>query len=264
MIALLKATYAGFARHKSPWLAAAMSYFAIFAVAPLVIVLIEIAALVVGNDVTARKEVYAYIAQHATGSSGTAIRGMVDATLSQRREGIIAQVIGWTVFVVAAVGLFASLRDALDTIWDVEPKTKGFAGVIFQEALSFCVMLGVALLLMVSVVASAALTGAPGSKIIAFVISFAVIAAAFAVLFRFLPAATIEWRDVWAGAALTSLLFAVGQFLLAWYLGRAGTASVFGAAGSLVIFLMWVNYSAQIVLFGAEFTHEYANRRRRA
>ncbi|HET9392644.1 MAG TPA: YihY/virulence factor BrkB family protein [Candidatus Rubrimentiphilum sp.] len=264
MIALLKATYAGFARHKSPWLAAAMSYFAVFAVAPLVIVLIEIAALAVGNDATARKEVYAYIAQHASGSSGTAIRGMVDATLSQRREGIIAQAVGWTVFVFAAVGLFGSLRDALDTIWDVTPQSKGFIGVICQEAVSFFVMLGVALLLMISVVASAALSAAPGSKVIVFFVSFAVITAAFAVLFRFLPAATIEWRDVWAGAALTSLLFVLGQFLLAWYLGRAGTASIFGAAGALVIFLMWVNYSAQIVLFGAEFTHEYASLRRRA
>ena len=264
MIELLKATYAGFTRHKSPWLAAAMSYFTIFAIAPLVIVLIEIAALAVGNDVTARKEVYAYIAQHSTGSSGTAIRGMVDATLGQRRQGMIAQVIGWTVFVFAAVGLFASLRDALDTIWDVQPKSRGFIGIIFQEAISFFVMLGIALLLIVSVVASAALTAAPGSKVIAFFVSFAVIAAAFAVLFRFLPAAKIEWRDVWAGAALTSLLFVIGQFLLAWYLGRAGTVSVFGAAGALVIFLMWVNYSAQIVLFGAEFTHEHSTLRRRA
>jgi membrane protein len=264
MIALFQAAYAGFRRHKSPWLAAAMSYFTVFAIAPLVIVLIEIAALAIGNDASARKEVYAYIARHASGSSGAAIRGMVDATLSQRRQSIIAQIVGWAVFVFASIGLFGSLRDALNTIWDAQPERKGFLRLVYEQAVSFCVMLGVALLLMVSVVASAALTAAPGSKVIAFFISFAVITAAFAVLFRFLPATKIQWRDVWAGAALTSLLFAVGQFLLAWYLGRAGTASVFGAAGSLVIFLMWVNYSAQIVLFGAEFTHEYSNLRRRA
>lgn len=241
-----------------------MSYFTVFAVAPLVIVLIEIAALAIGNDATARKEVYAYVAQHASGSSGAAIRGMVDATLSQRRQGIIAQIVGWAVFVFASIGLFGSLRDALNTIWDAQPEGKGLLRVVYEEATSFFVMLGVALLLLVSVVASAALTAAPGSKVIAFFVSFAALTAAFAVLFRFLPAAKIQWRDVWAGAALTSLLFVVGQFLLAWYLGRAGTASIFGAAGSLVIFLMWVNYSAQIVLFGAEFTHEYSNRRRRA
>ncbi len=263
MIALFQAAYASFTRHKSPWLAAAMSYFTVFAVAPLVIVLIEIAALVIGNDASARKEVYAYIAQHASGSSGTTIRGMVDATLSQRRQGIIAQIVGWAIFMFASVGLFASLRDALNTIWEAEPERKDFLGVVCEQATSFFVMLGVALLLMVSVVANAGLAASAGSKVVDFVVSFAAITAAFAVLFRFLPAAKIEWRDVWAGAALTSLFFVVGQFLLAWYLGRADTASIFGAAGSLVIFLMWVNYSAQIVLFGAEFTHEYSSLRRR-
>ncbi len=263
MLALLKATYAGFARHKSPWLAAAMAYFTIFAIAPLIIVLIAIAGLAIGNDASARSQVYAYIGQHSSGSAGTAIRGMVDATLSQRHAGIIAQIVGCVVFVFAAIGLFASLRDALNTIWEVAPNRKGLWRIVCEQATSFAVMLGVAILLMLSVVLNTALTGNAVLKILDFVASLAVLTAAFAVLFRFLPDAPAEWRDVWTGAALTSLLFTVGQFLLGWYLGRAGTASTFGAAGSLVIFLMWVNYSAQIVLFGAEFTHEHAVARQR-
>lgn len=263
MIALLKATYAGFARHKSPWLAAAMAYFTIFAIAPLIIVLIAIAGIAIGDDASARSQVYAYIGQHSSGSAGTAIRGTVDATLSQRHAGIIAQIIGWAVFSFAAIGLFASLRDALNTIWGVESQRKGLWRVVCEQGMSFLVMLGVAVLLMVSVVLNTALTGNAVLKIADFAASLGMLTAAFAMLFRFLPDAPVEWRDVWTGAALTSLLFTIGQFLLGWYLGRAGTASTFGAAGALVIFLIWVNYSTQIVLFGVEFTHEHALARRR-
>lgn len=267
MLALLKRTYAGFGRHKSAWLAAAMAYYTIFAVAPLIIVVMAIAGLAIGNNAAARNEIYGYISQHAAGSAGNAIRGIVDATLSQRHQGVIAQIVGWGVFLLGAIGLFASLRQALNTVWEVEPQRKGIWGTICQEASSFFAMLGVALLLLISVVITTGLTGAAGSlatispifptivKIIDFIISAAVLTLAFAFLFRELPDTDLQWGDVWIGGALTAVLFTIGQFLLGWYLGRAGTTSSFGAAGSLVVFLLWVNYSTQILLFGAEFTH---------
>ncbi|HEV2260713.1 MAG TPA: YihY/virulence factor BrkB family protein [Candidatus Rubrimentiphilum sp.] len=272
MLALLKKTYEGFSRHKSSWLAAAMAYYTIFAVAPLIIVVVAIAGLAIGNNAAARNEIYAYISQHAAGSAGNAIRGMVDATLSQRHQGIIAQIIGWIVFFLGAIGLFASLRDALNTVWEVEPERKGLWRIVCEQATSFFAMLGVALLLLISVVVTTGLTGAADTlarispivpliaKILDFVLSAGVLTLAFALLFRILPDANVQWRDVWIGALLTAILFTVGQFLLGWYLGRTGTTSTFGAAGSLVLFLLWVNYSTQIVLLGAEFTHVYSRR----
>jgi len=271
IVPIAKESWTDFQRHNAQWLAAALAYFAAFAVAPLIIVLVEIAGLVIHNHQHVLNMVFGYL-QRDAGAGANAVKQIVTATFNQPRKGIVAEIVGWIVFVLAAVGLFGAVQFALNAVWDVEPKKLTFVQAIRQRATSFFVMLGIALLLIASMGVNAVLTVmaaylthvfvgfATLLKIVDFVVSFGVLWGAFALLFEYLPECRIEWRDVWAGAALTSFLFVVGQFLLGWYLGRAGVSSGYGAFGSLVVFLIWVNYSAQIVLFGAELTQVYAKR----
>ncbi len=270
-VPLLKRTWSEFQRHNCQWLAAALAYFAAFAIAPLIIVLVEIAGLVIHNHHQALNAIFGYLQKDAGAGAG-AVRQIVSATFNEPRKGVLAEIIGWIVFIIAAVGLFGAVQFALNTVWDVVPKKMGFKDAIRQRASSFAVMMLIALIMLASMGVNAVLTMASGylthvftgfatlMKIVDFVVSFGVVGVGFAVLFEYLPECRIEWRDVWPGAAITSFLFVVGQFLLGWYLGRAGVSSGYGAFGSLVVFLIWVNYSAQIMLFGAEFTHVYAER----
>jgi membrane protein len=262
-VPLLKETWAEFGRHKAQWLGAAISYFTMFAIAPLIIVVVEITGLFLGHHRAALDGIIGYLQGTAGKAAASGVRSMVDASLSQHRAGIIAQSIGWAVFVLGAIGLFSSLQAALNTVWDVEPQRKGLVALMRDRATSFGVVLGIAFVLLVSLGLNAVLTIAAGAmelKIGDFILSFAIITTLFALLFRYLPESKIEWGDVWLGGAATALLFVIGQFLLGWYLGGAGVSNGFGAFGSLVVFLVWVNYSAQIMLFGAEFTHVYALR----
>ena len=269
---LAKETIADFQRHKSQWLAAAIAYFTLFAVAPLIIVVVEIAGFFLGHHQAVLNRLYDYMSSTAGPSAAHGIQSIVAATFSQRKAGVLAQIVGWTVFVMAAIGLFSSLQEALNTVWDVERVKRSFLETIQQRLLSFGAVLSIAFVLLVSLGINAVLTIAdtglervfPGfaaiAKLLDFIVSFATITALFALLFEYLPECRIAWRDVWWGAAVSALLFVVGQFLLGWYLGRAGVSSGYGAFGGMVIFLIWVNYSAQIMLLGAEFTHVYARR----
>jgi membrane protein len=265
---LFRATWVAYQRHNAQWLAAALAYFAAFAVAPLIIVVVAIAGAFLHGHQRAVNDVYTRL----PGPETAAVRQIVAATLGQPRHGLIAQIAGWALFVIAALGLFGSLQFALNTTWDVIPQKMSIWQTVRRRAVSFVMMLAVAALLLLSVIADAVLTAvlaylphafggqAALVKGVDFVLSFAIVWLLFAVLFEFLPDARIAWRDVWIGAGITALLFVAGQFLLGFYLGRAGVSSAYGAFGSLVVFLLWANYSAQIVLFGAEFTHVYAVR----
>lgn len=268
-IALAKDTWSSYQRHNGQWLAAALAYFAAFAIAPLIIVVVEIAGFFLHSHQQALHAIYS--AMPAAG--GTAVRQIVSATFMHPRQSVLAQIVGWAVFVVAALGLFSSLQFALNAVWDVEQQRRGLWQTIRERAWSFCMMLVAALLLMLSIAFNtvlntfstslahhgAAVAGA--GKVTDFVVSFLVVWVLFTVLFEYLPDTRIAWRDVWGGAGITALLFVIGQSLLGWYLGCAAVASIYGAFGSLVIFLLWANYSSQIVLLGAEFTHVYAQRR---
>jgi membrane protein len=273
LVALTKETFGGFQRHKSQWLAAAIAYFTVFAVAPLIIVLVEIAGFAFGSHQRVLDQVYGYMSTTAGPSAAQGIRSIVSATLSQRRAGLLAQVVGWAVFAIAALGLFSSLQDALNTVWDVTPKKRTLLETVKDRLLSFAAVLGIAFLLLVSLGLNALLTIASSAlahvfpqfpallKVLDFGVSLALVTALFALMFELLPECRIAWRDVWLGAAVSALLFVVGQFLLGWYLGRAGVSSGYGSFGGLVVFLIWVYYSAQIMLFGAEFTRVVADRR---
>ena len=272
IIPLVKETFTEFQRHKVQWLAAAIAYFTIFAIAPLIIVVVEIAGLFLGQHQAVLDSLYAYMSSSAGPSAAHGVQAIVSATFSQRKVGLLAQLVGWTVFVVGAVGLFTSLQEAFNTVWDVTPEKKTLLETIKRRALSFGMVLGIAFLLLVSLGVNAVLAIAshamvdviPRSPTVAklfdFVISVAMVTALFALLFEYLPEHRIAWRDVWLGATVSALLFVVGQSLLGWYLGRAAFSSGYGAFGGLIAFLIWTYYSAQIMLFGAEFTHVYARR----
>ncbi|HEY6485993.1 MAG TPA: YihY/virulence factor BrkB family protein [Candidatus Cybelea sp.] len=263
-------TWTNYQRHNAQWLAAALAYFAAFAVAPLIIVVVAIAGLFIHNHQSALNAIYARI----PGPGALAVRQIVAATLDQQRHSVIAQIAGWALFLVAAIGLFNALQFALNSVWEVAPKRRGIWQTIEERALVFAMMLALALLLMLSILANAALAVASshfGLSIVGpaalakpadLVLSAALSWLFFALLFKYLPDARVAWRDVWMGAGLTALLFVAGQILLGWYLSGAGVSSAYGAFGSLVVFLLWANYSSQILLLGAEFTHAYSQRER--
>jgi membrane protein len=261
-------TWTNYRRHNAQWLAAALAYFAAFAVAPLIIVVVAITGLFIHNHQSTLNAIY----DHMPGPGTLAVRQIVAGTFDQPRDSVIAQIAGWALFVAAAIGLLGALQFALNAVWEVAPKKLGIVQRIKERALVFAMMLALALLLMLSILANAALalasthfglqTSGPAAlaKTADFALSVALSWLFFILLFKYLPDARIAWRDVWLGAGLTALLFVAGQLVLGWYLGGAGVSSAYGAFGSLVVFLLWANYSSQILLLGAEFTHAYGER----
>jgi membrane protein len=195
---------------------------------------------------------------------------MLDNAGWSQSAGVWATVLGVVTLLVGATGAFAQLQQTLNIIWEVTPRPdRGIWAMIKDRLLSFSMVLGIAFLLLVSLVISTALQALSGAiqglvpdallvgRILSFVLSFGVITLLFALIFKYLPDAEVSWGDVWVGAAVTALLFAIGKFLLGLYLGRSGAASAYGAAGALVLILLWIYYSAQILGLGAEFTQVY-------
>jgi membrane protein len=268
--ALLKRTYAEWSEDKVPRLAAALAYYTVFSITPLLVVLIAVTGFVFGDE-AARGEIFAQVRGLIGAEGADAIEDMI-RNASNPRSGLIATVLGVAALVLGATGIFGALQDALNTIWGVEPKPgRGFRGIIRDRVLSFGMVVVIAFLLVVSLVVSAVVSGMsaymsrllPGADalwhLVELAISFAVVTALFAMMFKVLPDVIISWRDVWVGAAVTALLFTIGKFAIGLYIGRSSVASVYGAAGSLVVLLVWVYYSAQIALFGAELTQVWAN-----
>ncbi len=272
IIPLVKESFSEYQRHKAQWLAAAISYFTLFAIAPLIIVIVEIAGFFLGQHQVVLNQLYGYMSSTAGPMAAHGIQAIVTTTFSHRNASLLSQLVGWTIFVVAAIGLFSSLQDALNTVWDVDSKKRTLLENLKDRLLSFGMVLAIAFLLLVSLglnsmltVASAALTSVLPAlpsllKIGDFVVSLVLVTVLFALMYVVLPQCRISWRDVWVGAFVSALLFVIGQFLLGWYLGRAGISSGYGTFGGIIVFLIWVNYSAQIMLFGAELTHVYAQR----
>jgi membrane protein len=265
---LLKETATNWVDHKDARLGAALAYYSIFSVGPLVVIAIAVAGLLFGQDAV-RGEVSAQM-QGLLGNAGAqAVQSML-ADASRPREGIFAIVFGVGTLLFAAIGLVVQLKDALNTVWGVEIKKSGVWQFIRTYLVSLAGVLSLGFLLLVSLLVSTVL--AAGSKslapylpeallqVVSSAVSFAFITVLFAMMFKWLPDAEVAWRDVWAGAAVTALLFEIGKFLIGLYIGKQGLESTFGAAASLVVLLIWVYYSAQIVLMGAEFTRAYAAR----
>lgn len=267
-----KETVNEFLKDKAPRLAAALSYYTIFSIAPLMIILIAVAALILGQK--GATEQVSYQLKDLLGEAGaTSIQTMVESA-NRPKAGVVAAITGVVVLLFGASGVFGQLQDALNTIWDVKAKEGGgFLKMLKDRFLSFSMILVVGFLLLVSLVLSAAIAALgtmfqnmmPGMEvfghILNFVVSFVVISFLFAMIFKILPDAEIGWHDVWLGAIVTAFFFTVGKFGLGIYLGKGAVGSSYGAAGSLIVVLVWVYYSSMILLFGAEFTEVYSRHR---
>jgi membrane protein len=266
---LFKQTFSEFGSDKVPRLGAALAYYTIFSIAPLLLIAISVAGIVFGREAV-QGELFVQLRGVLGPTAAEAVQEMVK-NASKPKSGAVGTVIGLLTLILGASGVFGQLKDALNTIWDVKPKpASGVTGFLKERFLSVAMVFGIAFLLLVSLIIDAAVatvgkfaqTRLPGGEalwqIVQLAFSFCVVTVLFAMIFRFLPDLRIEWRDVWLGATFTSLLFIVGKFALGLYLGKAAVGSSFGAAGSLVVLLLWVYYSAQILLFGAEFTQVYA------
>lgn len=268
---LLKETVAEWNKDKASRLAAALAYYTVFSLAPLLIIVIAIAGSVFGEE-AARGEIVGQI-QGLVGRDGAQFIETAIENANKPTTGTIASIISIVVLLFGASGVFAELQDALNTVWEVQPKPeRGIINVIRSRFLSFTVVLGVGFLLLVSLVFSAILAGLinffghalPGIELFwqlaNFVLSFIITTVVFGLIYKILPDVKIAWSDVWIGAAITSILFSIGRFLLGHYLGNSSFGSTYGAAGSLVVVLAWVYYAAQILFFGAEFTQVYARK----
>lgn len=267
---LLKETYTRWSAAKPFQLAAALAYYTLFSLAPLLLIAIAVAGLVFGRETTERQILTTF--QGLVGPQGAqAIQGMLQSA-SAPTSGLLATVIGIVTLGIGAGGVVGQLQEALNTIWEVEVKPGGgLWSLIRTRFISFAMVLGVGFLLLVSLLISAALAAMlqvtrgilPGGEVlwhaIEFIVSLGLITVLFALIFKVLPDVQIAWRDVGIGAALTAVLFTVGKFLLGLYLGREGVTSPYGTAGSLVLVLLWVYYSGLIVFFGAAFTKVYAS-----
>jgi membrane protein len=268
LLKLLKDSTLACVNDNTSMFGAALAYYTAFSLAPILVIAIAVAGLLFGPE-AASGQIAAEIKSVVGDDGAKAIESMV-ADANKPTSSAWATVIGFVMLLVGAAGLFGQLQGALNTIWKVKAKPgRGIMGFIRDRFLSFSMVLGTAFLLLISLVVNAILAalgslfGEWGASIVGqglnLVTSFAVITLLFAMIFRFLPDAKIAWRDVWLGAVITSLLFSIGKFIIGFYLGQAGTASAYGAAGSLAVLLIWLYYSAQIFLFGAELTKAYAD-----
>jgi membrane protein len=272
LIALAKESVTAWMDDYAPSMGAALSYYTVFSLAPLLLLVIAIAGLVFNAD-AARNQVIGQLGGLIGPEGSAAIEGLLKSA-SQPAESVIASIIGVVTLIVGATSIFAELQSDLDRVWRAPATTRpaGLWGLLRTRLLSLGLIVSIGFLLLVSLVVSAALAafgtwyGAwfPGwvitLQIVNQLVSLAFITVLFALMYRILPSVRVTWQDVWRGAFVTAVLFTIGKFLIGLYLGKAGITSGFGAAGSLVVLLVWVFYSAQIFLLGAEFTWVYAHR----
>jgi membrane protein len=268
--ALLMRAGSQWVSHKDARLGAALAYYSIFSIGPLIVVAISIAGFIFDEEAV-RGEVSAALKGLLGESGAQAVNNMLAAE-DKSHQGIFATIIGVGALIFAAVGVVVQLKDALNMVWGVKaPPANGLWGFARNYILSFAGVLSLGFLLLISMLLTTALSAA-GRYLGTFlpevalqaagsVTSFFVIAVLFALMFKWLPDAKVPWADVWLGAVLTAALFELGKLLIALYIGKQGLESTYGAAASLVIVLIWVYYAAQIVLFGAEFTNAHAKQR---
>ena len=267
---LVKESVSQWSDDYAPSMGAALAYYTIFSIAPLIVIAIAVAGFVFGAD-AARGEIFAQLRGLIGDEGAAAIQGLVKSA-SEPGKGTFAAIAGVVTLLIGATTVFGELQSDLDRIWDVPKSTEsGITSLLRGRLLSFGMILGIGFLLLVSLVLSAGLAALAkfwdtwfegwefALQAVNFVVSFAIITGLFAMIYKLLPRCRIEWKDVWVGAMVTSLLFALGKLLIGLYLGKSGVTSGFGAAGSLVIVLVWVYYSSQIFLLGAEFTKTYAH-----
>jgi membrane protein len=269
--ALLAQTANDWIDDNAPRLSAALAYYALLSLAPLIVLALAIAGFALDEE-AARGGIARELGSLVGTKGAEAVESIVKNAKAPA-AGVVSTVVGVVVLLFGASGVFGELEGALDAIWEVSPRPgRGLKGMIRDRLFSFAMVMGVAFLLLVSLLVSAALAAVgrilsgvlPGGEVvwqvINFAVSLAVVSGLFALTFKTVPHARVAWRDVWVGAVVTALLFTLGKLLIGLYLGKASISSAYGAAGSLVVLVIWVYYSASILLFGAEFTQVYASR----
>ncbi len=266
---LLSATYTKWTEDHAQGLGAALAFYSVFALAPLLLIVIAIAGLVFGQE-AAQGQIIGQIQGLVGEDSAKAIQHMIEEA-RKPSAGIIATVLAIVMLLLGATGVFAQLQEALNTIWKVEEKPgEGIWKILKDRFFSLMAVLGTGFLLLISLIISAGLSAVGTNlehflpvpefllQLINFCVSFAIVTLLFAMIYKLLPDISIQWGDVWIGAIITSLLFTIGKFLVGLYLGKSEVGIAYGTAGSLVVILIWVYYASQIFLFGAEFTAVYA------
>ncbi len=266
---LLQETFKQWQQDKASRLAAALAYYTVFSISPLLVIAIAIAGVFFGQS-EAKQQVIEQLGSLVGSEAMKPILNALD-NISQPQVRGIASLISITVLFIGASGIFAQLQDALNTVWNVEPNSgQGIWAFIRKRVFSFIMVLAIGFLLILSLILSAVVSTIskyrtdflPGSAILwenlDFVVSLGLMTFLFCLMFKYVPDAKITWKDVWVGSVITALLFLFGKFLLGLYLSKGSLGSPYGAAGSLIVFLAWVYYSAQIILLGAEFTQVYA------
>jgi len=259
-----KRTLHDFSEHKIVQLSAALAYNALFAIAPFLLIVAGVAGLVMGEEAV-RRTLHEQLSQML----GSQSAGMIDSMMAARRQGtsLLATILGGIALILGATGLFGQLQAALNRIWSVQPKPgRGIKGMLRDRFLSLAMVFGICFLLLISMILSTVLAASSGAvgqalslpawvgHIVDLVFSIGMLTLLFAAMFKFLPDAKIPWRNVWGGAIATAILFTIGKWGLAMYLGRESTTSAYGAAGSLVVIIMWVYYASVIIFLGAELT----------
>ena len=273
---LVRQTYSEWSEDKASRLAAALAYYALFSIAPLLVLIVLIVGLVFGTE-TAREQLVGQIQGVVGQGSAELVGGMVEASAERTTGSILATVFGFAVLVFGATGFFANLQDALNTIWGVQTRAEGgIAGtirsVVVGRLWAFALVVGIGVLTIATFLLSAYLAAAagplagvlPGSSFIWLFLNIAfsllTLTVLVAAIYKILPDAVVSWQDVWVGAAGTAALLVIGKEAIGFYLARASVGSIYGAAASLVVLLVWIYLFAQILLFGAEFTQVYARR----
>ena len=270
---LFKQTGQEFLQDKGPQLGAALAYYTVFSLAPLILVLLAIVGVIFREDPAGAWTRITQQMSYFLDPSAVQVVQNIAQKASQPGKSTIATIIGVALAIFGASGVFGQLQDALNTIWDVKAKPgTGIWGFLRNRFLSFAMVCGICFMLLVSLAIESLLKGfsyyiqsvLPGGHRIALavylVFDFTVIVLLFGMIFKFLPDVHDQWRDVWIGAIITAMLFGIGKWLLGLYLGSSAAGSAYGPASSLITLLLWVYYSSQILLFGAEFTQVYAQR----
>ena len=271
---LVKRSVSAWQDDYAPSMGAALAYYTVFSVAPLLVIVIAVAGFFFGQAAV-QGELVAQLSDLLGEQGAAAVQALVKSASSPRR-GMLAGVVGVVVLVVGATTIFAELQSALDRIWRVptQQRARGLWHLLCSRLLAFGLVLATGVLLLVSLVVSTAITAfahwwgrIPGGwhgiiEALNIAISMILATGLFAMIYKWMPRAKVAWHDVWIGAAVTAVLFEIGKLVIGVYLGRTAIASAFGAAGSVIVLLLWVYYSAQIFLLGAEFTWVYANDRK--
>ena len=266
---LMRQSLADWRADFAPSMGAALSFYTLFSLAPVIVITIAVAGLIFAHDAV-QGQVFAQL-QDLLGATGAAAARKLVESANSPRSSWIATIVGVVTMLIGATTVFAELQSDLDRIWKTPPQAlSGVRQLVRGRLLSFGLVLGIGFLMLVSLLVTAALTAfgqwwaswfggwAILLQVANFLLSFALATGLFAMIYKMLPSCAVAWRDVWIGAAVTSLLFSLGKLAIGVYLGHSNVTAAYGAAGSIAVLLLWVYYAAQIFLFGAEFTHVYA------